>query len=267
MNNYFYINENKEQNIINNNNNNNNNSNNNNNNINNNEETIQQNNDKFDKDLKKLNDKAFNWTFNDSRRSLGVGIYGNLIEEHFNQSSRYPIDNNQSLQHTSNDRINDHIFNNHQEQSRNNFFEIETELRDLKFNNYKKMKQNIPQKKQQKKKNKEQEKIKYNSQDPFAIFEKKSEKFQNPRQNKHQNYPNPHISYDNTIDAENNIFYNKIKKKAENTSNTSYVNSKKNNLLRPRPNIVSSVNNTNFLNNQYMKRMSSIDSKNPNNRI
>lgn len=89
----------------------------------------------------------------------------------------------------------------------------------------------------------------------------------NPRQNKYQNYPNPQISYDNTIDAENDILYNKIKKKDENTSNTSYINSKKNNLLHPRPNIVGQADNSDFYSNQYFERMSSINSKNPNNRI
>lgn len=129
MNNYFYIgDENSQKN-------------------NNENEEIQRNNDKFDQDLKKLNDQAFNWTFNDSRRSLGVGIYGNLIGDNFNQSSRYPTEQNKSLQSTSNNRINDHIFNNHQNQSTNQstnqMFETDSHLRNMQFNNYNKMKQSI----------------------------------------------------------------------------------------------------------------------------
>ena len=150
MNNYFYIGEENSQK-----------------NDNENQE-IQRNNDKFDKELKKLNDQAFDWTFNDSRRNLGVGIYGNLVGDNLNQSSRYPTEQNQSLQITSNDRINDHIFNNHQNKITNEIFEVDSKLRNMKFNNYNKMKQNLSQVPKQKK-------INYNSQNPFQVFEQKNE--------------------------------------------------------------------------------------------
>jgi len=249
MNNYFYIgDENSQKN-------------------NNENEEIQRNNDKFDEDLKKLNDQAFNWTFNDSRRSLGVGIYGNLIGDNFNQSSRYPTEQNKSLQSTSNNRINDHIFNNHQNQSTNQMFETDSHLRNMQFNNYNKMKQNISQvPKSQVPKSKK--KIKYNSQNPSQFVENENTSL-NQRQNKYQHYPNPHISFDSTINAENNMRYNRIKKKSENTSNSSHVNSKRKNLLQPRPNITRHSEHpmlpTN--NNNYIDRFIPINSKNPNNRI
>jgi len=253
MNNYFYIGEENSQKK------------------NNENQEIQRNNDQFDKDLKKLNDQAFNWTFNDSRRNLGVGIYGNLVGDNLNQSSRYPTEQNQSLQLTSNDRINDHIFNNHQNQITNEIFEIDSQLRNMKFNNYNKMKQNISRIPKSEKKKKK--KINYNSQNPFEVFEKKENEKKNislnPRQNKFQHYPNPNISFDSTINAENNMRYNKIKKKTENTSNPLHIHSKRKNLLKPRPNIIRQAEHrilpTN--NNNYIERFLPINSKNPNNRI
>jgi|TARA_B100001971_G_scaffold59880_1_gene54962 hypothetical protein len=254
MNNYFYIGEENSQKKDNEN------------------QEIQRNNDKFDKELKKLNDQAFNWTFNDSRRNLGVGIYGNLVGDNLNQSSRYPTEQNQSLQLTSNDRINDHIFNNHQNQTTNEIFEVDSHLRNMKFNNYNEMKQNISRVPKSKKKIKK--KKNYNSQNPFQIFEKKNEDEDknislNPRQNKFQHYPNPNISFNSTINAENDMRYNKIKKKTENTSNPLHIHSKRKNLLRPRPNITRHSEHpilpTN--DNNYIDRFIPINSKNPNNRI
>lgn len=250
MNNYFYIGgENSQK-------------------INDEKEEIEKNNDKFDKELKKLNDQAFDWTFNDSRRNLGVGIYGNLVGDNLNQSSRYPTEQNQSLQITSNDRINDHIFNNHQNKITNEIFEVDSKLRNMKFNNYNKMKQNLSQVPKQKKKNKK--KINYNSQNPFQVFEQKNEDENislNPRQNKFQHYPNPNVSFNSTINAENDMRYNKIKKKTENTSNPLDVYSKRKKLLRPRPNIVSEHPILPKKNNKYIDRFIPINSKNPNNRI
>jgi hypothetical protein len=248
MNNYFYIGEEKSPKK------------------NNEKQEIQRNNDKFDKELKKLNDQAFNWTFNDSRRNLGVGIYGNLVGDNLNQSSRYPTEQNQSLQLTSNDRINDHIFNNHQNQITNEIFEIDSQLRNMKLNNYNEMKQDISRVPKPKKKKKE--KKNYNSQNPFKVFEKKNISL-NPRQNKYQHYPNPNISFDSTINAENNMRYNKIKKKTENTSNPLHVHSKRKNLLKPRPNIIRHADHPILptSNNNYIDRFIPINSKNPNNRI
>ena len=91
-----------------------------------------------------------------------------------------------------------------------------------------------------------------------------------PRQNKYSRHPNQNTTYDGTINAENTLRYNKINKKKENTTNNSYLNKKKKSLMQPRPNISRLSNeqyNDNSLNNPYLERLYSTDSKNPDNRL
>jgi hypothetical protein len=204
--------------------------------------------DTYDQQLEQLNNSMLDWRFNNSRRSLG-GIYGNLSENKLYQSSRNEKYNTSSLHNTSNNRINAHIFNNELEiesniyhqnnDKRQNFIDMENQLRNLPINNHSSMKKNI------KKKTILQNHVK-------------------PRQNKYSNYPNKQSTYNHSLNAENQLRYSKIKKKTEGVENTSFVQSKRNQLFgAQQTNTVPGEQN----NNPYINRLFPTNSNNPNNRI
>ena len=210
-------------------------------------ENQQDRNDQHDKNLAKLNDSVFNWRFSNATRNLGVGIYGTLNEE-YNKSSRNEIRQN-SLQSTSNNRISEHHFDIQPNDGRHQLYDTEAKIRNMPLNNHSIIKQNISS----------YQNTSYNSNNNVE-----------PRQNKYSRYPNQNTTYDGTINAENTLRYKKIKKKKENTTKNSYLNKKKKSLMQPRPNISRLSNeqhNDNSLNNPYLERLYSTDSKNPENRL
>ena len=210
-------------------------------------ENQQDRNDQHDKNLAKLNDSVFNWRFSNATRNLGVGIYGTLNEE-YNKSSRNEIRQN-SLQSTSNNRISEHHFDIQPNDGRRQLYDTESKIRNMPLNNHSIIKQNISS----------YQNTSYNSNNNVE-----------PRQNKYSRYPNPNTTYDRTINAENTLRGKKIKKKKENTTNNSNLNKKKKSLMQPRPNISRLSNeqhNDNSLNNPYLERLYSTDSKNPENRL
>ena len=205
--------------------------------------------DSYDKQLQQLNNSMLDWKFNKSRRNLGVGIYGNLTDNTFYQSSRNKKYDTSTLHNTSNDRINAHIFkddidlsNNPYHQSnnkRNHFIETENKLRNLPINNHSTMKKNIKKK-------------------TFL------ENHVKPRQNKYSKYPSKQNTYNETLLDENNLRYSQLKKKTEETSNAFYIQSKRNELLTPRQNtVIPSPQND----NSYIERIYPTNSNNPTNRI
>lgn len=206
--------------------------------------------DSYDKQLEKLNNSMFDLKVSHTRRNLG-GIYGNLTENNLYQSSRNDKYNNtSSLHNTSNNRINAHIFNNdleiesnpfHQNNSgRENFIDMENQLRNLPINNHSSMKQNV------KKKTSLQNYVK-------------------PRQNKYSKYPSKQATYTNSLNAENELRYSKIKKKTEETTNASFVQSRRNQLFgSQQTNVVPGVETNN---NPYMDRFFPTNSNNPTNRL
>ena len=213
-------------------------------------ENIQNRNDQHDKNLAKFNDSVFNWKFSNATRNLGVGIYGTLSKQ-YNKSSRNQIRQN-SLQSTSNSRISEHHFDIQPNDGRHQLYDTESKIRNMPLNNHSIIKQNISS----------YQNTSHNSNNNISNVE--------PRQNKYSRYPNQNTTYDGTINAENTLRYKKIKKKKENTTKNSYLNKKKKSLMQPRPNISRLSNeqhNDNSLNNPYLERLYSTDSKNPENRL
>ena len=213
-------------------------------------ENIQNRNDQHDKNLAKFNDSVFNWKFSNATRNLGVGIYGTLSKQ-YNKSSRNQIRQN-SLQSTSNSRISEHHFDIQPNDGRRQLYDTESKIRNMPLNNHSIIKQNISS----------YQNTSHNSNNNISNVE--------PRQNKYSRYPNQNTTYDGTINAENTLRYKKIKKKKENTTKNSYLNKKKKSLMQPRPNISRLSNeqhNDNSLNNPYLDRLYSTDSKNPENRL
>ena len=213
-------------------------------------ENIQNRNDQHDKNLAKFNDSVFNWKFSNATRNLGVGIYGTLSKQ-YNKSSRNQIRQN-SLQSTSNSRISEHHFDIQPNDGRHQLYDTESKIRNMPLNNHSIIKQNISS----------YQNTSHNSNNNISNVE--------PRQNKYSRYPNQNTTYDGTINAENTLRYKKIKKKKENTTNNSNLNKKKKSLMQPRPNILRKFNelhNNNSLNNPYLERLYSTDSKNPENRL
>jgi hypothetical protein len=204
--------------------------------------------DTYDKQLEQLNNSMFDWNFNESRRNLGVGIYGNLTKDTFYQSSRNSKYDTSTLHNTSNNRINAHIFKsdiNNQDNpfhqtniQRNDFIETENQLRNLAINNHSIMKKKIKKK--------------------TSI-----QNYINPRQNKYSNHPSQQNSYNETLLAENNLRYGQLKKKNEETTNPTFIQSKRNELMQPRQNTITPTQE----NNTYIDRFWPTNSNNPSNRL